>query len=240
MKILRVICLLALCCMVAGVAACSGADNDSPSASETTTSAISEGAGEGQGQADGMCQTEDYWEVETLDALDALVGSADGYAYYYLPDPIPADLEFSRAGVGQDGVFITLDWRASTGQRVTVFLLWQLDDPSTGRFSEMVVNGRTYYCTLMESTPNDSYFVWQENDGVVINVHPGEPITEEVIRKYGQVRKVEHNVGKSPVGLGTGRPLVTSLEKVEAILRDNQGIKYQQASPLSLDGLLVP
>ena len=58
-------------------------------------------------------------------------------------------------------------------------------------------------------------------------MHPGEPITEDLLRKYGRMKKVEFNVGQPPVGLGIGGPLISDTEDMERIIRDNEGIHLE-------------
>ena len=112
-------------------------------------------------------------------------------------------------------------------------------------FSQLEVDGRSYY--YQESHDEEtgefsySYFQWVEED-LIFLVHPQEPVTPEVIRKYNQVKKVEFNVGQKEVGLGTGAPLIADLSKKKALVRANQGIHYHtgQISPETHDDLLQP
>lgn len=171
------------------------------------------------------------WEVDDLASLQYLFANADGYAYYYIYEDTPADLEFGGADLDAEGTGTFMYFERPDGSRVKVWTQrWRPEMEDMSRFEEMEVDGKTYYYheTVDEETGefSYSYFQWAE-DGMLFLVHPQEPISPEVIRKHASMRKVEFNVGQSHVGLGSDRPLVASTDKIESIISDDPGIKYR-------------
>ena len=227
MRSLKTYCSILLCFIAAVAIGCSAGAED-----ET---------GEGI-QATGKA----YWSVDSVSALDELHRNADGHARYYILEGLLPGQSVSRVSLDAEGTYITMTISAEAGAPVEFFVIRMTEDlEDVSGFSEMEVDGRTYY--YQESHDEEtgefsySYFQWVE-EGLIFLVHPQEPVTPEVIRKYNQVKKVEFNIGRKAVGLGTGVPLIADLNKKKALVRANKGIHYHtgQISPETHDDLLQP
>lgn len=187
------------------------------------------------------------WEVESLGALDRLMSNADGHTYYHVFQEIPPGLDVEYADIERDGasyLFIFRDQKNDRMVKLFVFREAQDDSPRSSRVDKMTVDGKTY--SYSQEFDNQgalvaALFYWDEN-GTRFLVHPGEPITPDVIRKYSRMKKVEFNLGKPDVGLGNDVPLIGDLEKIKSVVKANSDIRYHTGvvEPGHEDDLLRP
>lgn len=186
--------------------------------------------------APGLQASDDpYWEVNSLDAFDELMSNADGYAYYFIFEKVPEDLKVVRVGISPDMDHYNITFLNSENEYVEFFVFSKLEgDPEQLDFDKMSVDGVTYYYSQRLESPegekydNDqmvAYFQW-EQDGKVILVHPKEPITEDVIRKYNKLIKKEFNKGKQQVGMDTDKALIKDINKIKDLVKGNTKIHY--------------
>jgi hypothetical protein len=185
--------------------------------------------------------------VESLGALDRLMSNADGHTYYHVFQEIPPGLDVEYADLETDGasyLFVFGDKKNNRMVKLFVFRSAQDDSPRSSRVDTMTVDGRTYsYGQEFDDQGAllAALFYWDEN-GTRFLVHPGEPITPDVIRKYSRMKKVEFNVGQPDVGLGNDVPLMSNLEKIESVVKANSDIRYHTGvvEPGQEDDLLRP
>jgi hypothetical protein len=247
MKSMRLVCAL-LCCVAFYLVACSSSEDDI--APSSTAAAVEETAlsvvSSDQGQATEAISRPagPYWEVDSLEALDTLLTNADGCSYYYVFDRIPAGLKVVQICMPVDAREFDYTLQRSGGEPVLLYVFTVSDAwGDMPQFEEMVVDGATYYYHQRFDAGGlvVAYFQWIE-DGKLFLVHPQEAITPDVIRKYGHVKKVEFNIGKKKVGLGTGMPLIADIDKVKSVIRGNSGIRYHTGNtePGRNDDLLQP
>ncbi len=194
---------------------------------EVQTSATAPGPNE---SAPGLEASEDpYWEVDSLEAFDELMSNADGYAYYYIFEKVPDDLKFAEVGIKLNMDHYAITFLNSKNERVLFYVFTIPEDykGNTGKFNEMELDGTTYYWSeeYYEGELLVSYFQW-EQDNKIFLIHPKEPITEDVIRKYNKLTKVEFNKGKEKVGMDTNIALISDIEKITELVRSNPEIHF--------------
>lgn len=263
MKRIRIASALLLCCLLASLVACSAAAEDGALPGSGTTedeTATSVGSAAESQTGDNVLAIggphAPCWVVDSLQALDALLANADGYTYYYIFDGVPAGLEVARVGLPVDMNSYNVTLESEKKEPVELFVFTMNEElKDTSGFDEMVVDGVTYYyhqrfddesSELLPGTGGGSellvaYFQWVQ-DGKVFLVHPQEPITPEVIRKYNQMKRVEFNAGEKQVGLDTGIPLISDLDKMKSVIGANSGIQYHTGvvDPAKGSDLLEP
>ena len=252
MRRMRTCCVAVVGCLAIFAAACSAGVEDAASSTDTgpaatAADAISAVDDSRQDPDDSGIRVGDkpYWEVDSREALDTLFRGAEGHASYYIFDPVPGGLALGRASLDVEGTYCSMRFDGEDDHLVKMFVfsLEEMGEDRSG-LTEIEVDGRTYYYQQSLDDNGEcyvSYFEWTEDDKIML-VHPGEPITPDVIRKYSQVKKVEFNVGQREVGLGTGVPLIADLNKKKALIRAHQGIHYHtgEVSPGKHDDLLEP
>jgi hypothetical protein len=182
----------------------------------------------------GLQASEDpYWEVDSLDALDELMSNADGYAYYYIFEKVPENLRIIRVGMPSEMDHYNITFLNSENEEVQLFV-FSIYKMELDNFDTMSVDGVTYYYSQELVSPEGekydsdqmvAYFQWIQ-DSKVILVHPKEPITKDVIRKYNKLIRVEFNKGKQQVGMDTGEALIKDIDKITALIRSNSEIHY--------------
>jgi hypothetical protein len=177
-----------------------------------------------------------YWEVDSLEAFNELMSNADGYAYYYIFEKIPEDLKVVRVGISPDMDLYNITFLNPDNNRVQLFVFTMPEDYKYeyDGWESLSVDGVTYYYSQeLESLEGEkyndeqmvAYFEWEQDDKIIL-VHPKEPITEDVIRKYNELIKVEFNQGKQQVGLDTDQVLIADIDKIAALVRSNPEIHY--------------
>ena len=165
-----------------------------------------------------------------------LMSSADGYTYYYIFEKIPGDLKFMRAGISPEMDSYGITFLNPDNNRVKLFVFSKPVGykPDYGGWDTISVDGVMYYYHQRpvpeggQFNPDRmaAYFQW-EHSGKVILVHPKEPITEDVIRKYNKLIKVEFNIGEHQVGMDTNLLLIKDMDKIISLIRDNPEIHFQ-------------
>lgn len=230
--------LLAISLML--LSACSKPQQPRPSldiaTAQTTESSVEAPAADSSEPVGMETYKDPYWEVDSLEAFNELMSSADGYAYYYVFEKMPEDLKVVRVGISANMDHYNITFLNSENERVQLFVFTIpegfKDDYDS--WDTLSVDGVTYYYSQELESPEGekysdeqmvAYFQW-EQDGKAILVHPKEPITEDVIRKYNKLIKVEFNEGKQQVGLDTEQVLIKDIDKITALVRSNPEIHY--------------
>lgn len=164
------------------------------------------------------------------------MSNADGYAYYYIFEKIPDDLTFIRAGISPEMDSYGITFLNSENNRVKLFVFSKPQGYKSDYDNWDIINvdGVTYYYHQRQVPEGEefnpdrmtAYFQWEHN-GKVILVHPKVPITEDVIRKYNKLVKVEFNVGEEQVGMDTNLLLIKDMDKIMSLIRDNPEIHFQ-------------
>jgi hypothetical protein len=223
-------------CSLLSLAACSadGVDGTSPSSvatvDETTAGVVSTATGQTEASSAGIYSNAPYWELGNLEAFDTLLSNADGYAYYYTLDDVPAGFEVVRVGVPVDMDMYHITYANPNHEQIDLYVFEYSDAlmDDAPFWQEMAVDGVTYVYAQEFADDGqllDAGFQWAE-DGKIFLVHTPVPITAQVVQKYTQMKKVEFNVGQQAVGFGTGTPLIGDLGKIEDVIRGNSDIRY--------------
>ena len=230
--------LLTVCLML--LAACAGSKQPEPDSdlgtAQTAGSLVSFPAVETDESVGMEAGKDPYWEVDSLDAFNVLMSNADGYAYYYMFEKIPEDLKVVRVGISLNMDHYNITFLNSNSNRVELFVFSKPEGYKYeyDNWDAITVDGVTYhYIQSLESPEGEkynddqmvAYFEW-EHDGKIILVHPKEPVTEEVIRKYSKLIKVEFNKGSQQVGLDTDQVLIEDINEIAALVRSNPEIHY--------------
>ncbi len=173
------------------------------------------------------------------------MASADGYVYYYtfedLPPGLPLELAAARSVMNE----CVLGFRGEGGGVHLSMYSASGEPDDLGDVEVITLDGEVYYYHEDYDEETGAYlggiFIWFK-DGVQFWVDPGVPITEEVIRRYSKLRKVEFNKGQEYVGFGSGVPLIADPEKMKSVVRDNPGVEYHTGNvdPETGEDLLEP
>ncbi len=241
-------------CAVVLATGCSTAGDDNtdlPDGGGATTQTVqgTDANGPGQtGDLPGDPPPQAHWEVASVEQLDALMANADGYVYYYTFEELPPGLRFTRAAVGPSMRTLGMEFEGERPQTgVTLLAIPRTSMAGLTGVQEITLDGQVYYYHEdRDEETGDVYgsaLLWLK-DGIEFTVIPqeGVPITEDFIREYSKLRRVEFNVGKSPVGFGSGVPLIADPEKMKSVVRDNPGVEYHTGNvdPETGEDLLEP
>jgi hypothetical protein len=168
------------------------------------------------------------WELTSVEALKTLMANADGYAYYYLFDSLPAELVVKDIVLPADMSECDFRLIRPDGKEVLLYVFTANQGMTdVSHFTEVTVDGKQYYYSeeYEGNELTESYFQWIA-DGRVFLVHPQDKITADVIRKYNQIKKVEVHIGQGHVGFDTGLSLIADPAKIKSVIKGNSEIKY--------------
>jgi hypothetical protein len=196
---------------------------------ETTVDVVSTSASQTEGSSGGIWSNAPYWEMRDLEAFDTLLGSADGYAYYYTLADVPADFEVVRVGVPVDMDMYDITYANQDDEQLELYVFEYSDALMDATYwQEIVVDDVTYLYAQEYADDGqlvEAYFQWAQ-DGQIFLVHTPVSITAQVVQRYTKMKKVEFNIGQQAVGFGTGTPLIGDLSKIEDVVRGNSDIRY--------------